>query len=432
MRPFARLWAWWVGLRAVISGSGRHAPLPSVGHDPRKIPAGRVFQAFASWLPLKKFALAILSSMLTAGWLTAAGHRNYDLRGSEVLLRDAPVVLEAVDGRQLPAVEVERLRRDFGVVPQSGPFLALLTAYAEQQQLYRQASALLEKGRYNELSALIDKAEQGGKATVALLQLRGVPQALQALRLHCARRPYVAAEDLERALSALEPYGELLKDSAAFRAFWQGEGELLERLRDGEREVRQSKLLDRLDWALATMGMESQCADILVKLALEGNATGVLRLVSGTRQCRPSSLLSGMLADFADAELILPEGVSPRDLELALALTWERLTPAQRRSGGHWLDAVSPVTLTAQAMQAGLRKSQPQFLSALRRWRSQATAAQLRSRAPAFLPAMLQTATGGKGRGGSHWSAALPGWPEFFQMTDDLLGQPEDAPGDRN
>ncbi len=367
------------------------------------------------------FSFCLLSSQNS--WC-ASGRRHYDLQRSEALIKCGEALVNS-GGGPLTREVMNELTPALATIPQSESLVALLNERTELHRIYERAAELLSKGKYNELSALIDEAEESGKATAYLLQLRGLPLAFQALSLYCARRPYDNAEDLERALSMLSPYQESLSASPAFVAFLQHEQDNLTHLRVNEWAARVSRQLKQLDWALATAGREHECSEILREMLGMKAQSGLLRLVTGTQSCRASALLKACLEVSENEELSMPEGVSTEEFELALALTWERLTKAQRHHAQRWLlrSEAHPVTLTALAMQAGMRGSQEQFVVALKNWRQRASARELRMDAPAFLPAMLQLASGGirpSEKQREHWRVVAPGVPEILSSLHDL------------
>jgi hypothetical protein len=374
---------------------------------------------------LKKLFFAILVfclSAIFADGVWAAGHRHYDLQRSEALIKCGEALV-ASGGKPLSPETMDEIMPGLALIGQSSSLIALLNERTEQYSLYERAAELLAKGNYNALSAMIDDAEENGKATAYLLQLRGLPQAFQALALYCARRPYDTAEDLERALSVLEPFQESLSSSSRFMEFWRGEQDALVRLRASEGAARVSKQLHKLDWALATAGREHECEEIMRELISMKPQPALMRLTSGTQACRASVLLKECLDVSEDTELSIPDGVSTEEFELALALTWEQLSSAQRRNAQRWLRNAHVQTLTAQAMQAGIRGSLEQFIAALKSWRQRASARELRVDAPAFLPAMLQLASGGArptAAQRAHWGAGAPGWPEILEALYDL------------
>ena len=116
----------------------------------------------------------------------------------------------------------------------------ILQDQVARRELFLEANTLLQEQRFNDMARLIDDAEKRGEATPALLELRGLPQALQALSLFCARRPYQNSKDLEQSLDFLAPWTAELARLApnAFPTFLESQKALLEELREAERQRR--------------------------------------------------------------------------------------------------------------------------------------------------------------------------------------------------
>ena len=120
--------------------------------------------------------------------------RTYDLAPSRALLATGEQLLDSE--RASSAVPSELLAQ----LEATAAGRALAGALREQQSqhaLVAEANRLLVEERYNDLAELLERAQREGLATSQLLELTGLPQALQALRLYCARRPYEHAADLE-------------------------------------------------------------------------------------------------------------------------------------------------------------------------------------------------------------------------------------------
>ncbi|NMA43774.1 MAG: hypothetical protein GX946_10395 [Oligosphaeraceae bacterium] len=174
----------------------------------------------------------------------------YDERKSEALTRASAMLRE------------QRYDEAIALLQATGPgeyhsLLELLHAQQNDLALLRQANALLLKGDYNELIALIEKAERRGEASPQLLQYRSLPQALQALQLFCRKRPWESAADLETAMHWLQPYLPVLQESAVFRDFWQQQEREKQALLEAEKRAGDAELIRQIDWELANFNEEA-------------------------------------------------------------------------------------------------------------------------------------------------------------------------------
>ena len=150
--------------------------------------------------------------------------RAYDLTASRALLATGEQLLQesmAAEGATGEVVSAETLA-ELEATPVGRRLAGALREQQVQHELVARANQLLAAERYNDLAVLLERAQREGLATTELLELTGLPQALQALRLFCARRPYEHAADLEQNLEFLRPWVRQLQElSPAFQAFHQ-------------------------------------------------------------------------------------------------------------------------------------------------------------------------------------------------------------------
>jgi hypothetical protein len=249
---------------------------------------------------------------------------------------------------------------------------------------------MLTAGKYNDLALFIERVEQEGKVTPALLQLRGLPQALQALRLFCARRPFVNSRDLEQALNFLRPYApELASHSSFFQDFMNAQQQELAEMRSREISRKVEEMLRELDWTLACRSTFKHYPVLLRKLAETAPDSPLFRYVrlpGGTAGPALNRWLDGG-DGFANAE------APPQWLELALAVTWSSLTPERQQLAAEALKKnPQMVTLTGTAAQAGFLNSASHFERAIAMWAERASAQTMTKDAPAFAEAYLNLA----------------------------------------
>ena len=366
------------------------------------------------WFPL---ALAVSLALLAGCGRreSRTARPSYDLGRSE-RLRVAGERLLSPGGAGWEGIS-EELR----AVPESGELRQLLTAREKQEALCREAQKYLDEGRPNDLAALIDAAELRGEATPQLLQLRSMPQALQALRLFCSRQPYERAEDLEQSLNFLKPYVEELSEHAeSFRRFHASQLALLGELRRKEEVRKVSAWLRRLDWALATAGREREAGECLRKIASEAPNAAFLKYINKALN-GPGEALEQWLDQGAEwGRAAIPDD----QLELALAVAWRSLSSDRREAAARALAKKTwePTTLTGTAMRGWVLKSVPLCQAALSRWRAQATGRELQECAPSFLPSYLGLLLGERngGRDGKRldvWRHPVPGPGELLHQS---------------
>lgn len=272
----------------------------------------------------------------------------YDLGKSEALL-DAGQALRS--GAQV----WEELSECAGLDPQVS---RILREEGSQRELFAEANRLLQEQRFHDLSALLDDAERQGRATPTLLQLRQLPQALQALSLFCARRPYQKSEDLAQALIFLEPWKAELSRMApkAFPPFWKNQEELLEELRMQEFLVKRDQWMHKLDVALN---------------ALPGEGASVNECLSGLlalSQERPVHLLELLEAPLGE---ILADSASwSAESELCCVLRLGELTEAQKELLRGRLSREELRTFSGRVLCAQLGGDPVAFLELIAPWRA--------------------------------------------------------------
>ena len=145
--------------------------------------------------------------------------RVYDLAQSQALMATGEQLLDGIENAS--AVSAETMAQ-LEATPDGRRVADALHEQWAQRELVTEANQLLATERYNDLAELLERAQREGLATTQLLELNGLPQALQALRLYCARRPYEHARDLEQNLEFLRPWlRQLQAFSPAFQNFYQ-------------------------------------------------------------------------------------------------------------------------------------------------------------------------------------------------------------------
>lgn len=266
----------------------------------------------------------------------------YDLGPSEALL-ESGLSLERGDG------EWEKREKEGRLSPQVA---RILQEENGQRELMEAANELLREQRYHDFTELLDRAEREGRATPALLQLRGLPQALQALSLFCARRPFTKSQDLEDSLVFLSPWREELSRMApeAFPPFWEAQEALLASLRQEEFLRRCRACEEELELALLTRQWHSRIPQCLEAFSRLGGEPELLRCLA--------SPPGGWLA---------PEGWCAAR-ELAAWLRWDELLPQERTSLKRLLEERQPATMAGRLLLGRLTPSPEAFLETLLLW----------------------------------------------------------------
>ena len=237
--------------------------------------------------------------------------RVYDLAQSRALMTTGEQLLDGIeDATAVPAEAMAQLE----ATPDGRRVADALHEQWAQRELVTEANQLLATERYNDLAELLERAQREGLATTQLLELNGLPQALQALRLYCARRPYEHASDLEQNLEFLRPWlRQLQAFSPAFQNFYQEQQAQLLAMRQQEAVAVEENILQRLDWMLSTTALSSQAGDYLAQAANDFPQLPILRYLSRSGTAwQPTVLL--------DQQLSSPSGF------LARASTRERLS----------------------------------------------------------------------------------------------------------
>lgn len=301
---------------------------------------------------------------------------EYDFHASQLLCAGSEAIASAGNSSLATVFKDEKPPRHLSELH------AVIQMRANEQLLLEEARKMLAEGRYNDLALFIEQVEQDGKVTPALLQLRGLPQALQALRLYCARRPFQSADDLNQALTFLRPYEpELALHSPFFREFIDSQYLELTEMHKREMEQKVAALLKKLDWTLACKKSYKHHPIILRQIMDTAPKSPFLAYVASP-QGAPGPALNRWLDSGADFKTA---GVPADWLELALAVTWPHLTPDRKKYAAEALKKNSEIiTLTGTAARAGFLNSASLFEKAIRRWTEQATPAELAEDAPSF------------------------------------------------
>ncbi len=324
--------------------------------------------------------MAILLAALLLGCgcgRTQAHEASYDLARSEALLDIGDALLEHPEGASSPALW-QRLNADerFRQNEAFRELARLNEDYRRQRELFAQARQLLDLARYNDLAAAINAAEQRGEVTHRLLALRDLPQALLALKLYCARRPYQSADDIGHALDFLQPYRTVLDTSSAFQAFLEEQKALQGHLAQQEREREIADAMARLDLAIA-----ADAPDVALQLMHLRNAHPEAPLVQFLLvDGRPSPRLQELLHAG-----VLPPPEERAALELALAVARPAMDADERAASERLLRALPEnATLTGTALKGACLKEVALLEKAIAAWQARGGEG-----APAFLPAYL-------------------------------------------
>ena len=271
----------------------------------------------------------------------------YDLGKSDALL-DAGEALRS--GSQV----WEELSQGEDLNPQVA---RILREEGSQRELFAEANRLLQEQRFHDLSALLDEAERQGRATPTLLQLRQLPQALQALSLFCARRPYQKSEDLSQSLIFLEPWKAELSRMApkAFPPFWESQEALLEELRLQEFQAKCAAWIHSLDVALnAFPGEGASVNECLTEL----------QALSQERTVPMMELLKAPLE-----EILADDASWSAEHELACTLRWTELSEEQKTLLQARLSREETRTFSGRVLAARLSTAPVAFLELIAPWR---------------------------------------------------------------
>ncbi len=310
--------------------------------------------------------------------------RVYDLAQSQALMATGEQLLDGIEDAS--AVSAETMAQ-LEATPDGRRVADALHEQWAQRELVTEANQLLATERYNDLAELLERAQREGLATTQLLELNGLPQALQALRLYCARRPYEHARDLEQNLEFLRPWlRQLQAFSPAFQNFYQEQQAQLLAMRQQEAVAVEENILQCLDWMLSSTALSSQAGDYLAQAANDFPQLPILRYLSrpGTAW-QPTVLLEQQLSS--------PSGFLSRastrerlSLELAIALTWDALDDdAHQRIAEEWKNFPATTLLTGTFLRAKCLKNVELFENGFASWQRQATEAECLRDSPAFL-----------------------------------------------
>jgi hypothetical protein len=271
----------------------------------------------------------------------------YDLGKSDALL-DAGEALRS--GSQV----WEELSQGEDLNPQVA---RILREEGSQRELFAEANRLLQEQRFHDLSALLDEAERQGRATPTLLQLRQLPQALQALSLFCARRPYQKSEDLSQSLIFLEPWKAELSRMApkAFPPFWESQEALLEELRLQEFQAKCAAWIHSLDIALNALPGEGPAVN---------ECLTELQALSQERTVPMMELLKAPLE-----EILADDASWSAEHELACTLRWTELSEAQKALLQARLSREEARTFSGRVLAARLSTAPVAFLELIAPWR---------------------------------------------------------------
>ena len=360
--------------------------------------------------------LALLLLLVVSCQRESEQERTYDLTQSQALMVTGEQLLDG--GAEASAVSAETLAQ-LETTPAGRRVADALREQWAQRALVAEANQLLASERYNDLAELLERAQHEGLATSQLLELNGLPQAFQALRLYCARRPYEHASDLEQNLEFLRPWLRQLQTlSPTFQEFYQEQQEQLLAMRRQEAVAAEENILQRLDWMMASATQSSQAADYLAQAADEFPQLPILRYLSRTGDAwQPTSALlqeisasSGFLARASARERL--------SLELAIALVWEALDDDTRqRLTQEWENSPVTSSLTGTFLRAKCLKSIELFEDGVAVWQRHASEEERLNDAPAFLADYLDSKFSNQPPTSSWGTAA----PDFASVLTRLL-----------
>ncbi|MBQ4479544.1 MAG: hypothetical protein II943_02790 [Victivallales bacterium] len=288
---------------------------------------------------MRGLSISILILLLMAAGLSCRketnAERSYDLNASRALLTTGELLLDGQgDSPDLPPETIRHLEH----VPEGRQLVSVLHAQRLQRELINEANQLLATERYNDLAGLLERAQRENLATSQLLELAGLPQALQGLRLYCARRPYERAADLEQNLDFLRPWVRQLQElSPAFQAFYLEQQQQLIAMRQQEAAAAEEEILHKLDRMLASAQSAPQGVDFLTQAATDFPQLPILRFVQRMGNAwHPTEALRTQLATASGvfARASTRERLS---LELAIALSWNSLgVDLRQRLAAEW------------------------------------------------------------------------------------------------
>ncbi|MCQ2397383.1 MAG: hypothetical protein MJ106_06785 [Lentisphaeria bacterium] len=322
--------------------------------------------------------ILVLSLMLTGisckgkAGRQSGRHRKYDLGRSEALLEAGEAFLSE-----------DACWEDLAHSALLGDRLTgILRDDVSRRELFQAANALLQQERLNDLAALIDDAEKRGEATPALLELRGLPRALQALSLFCARRPYQKAQDLEQSLNFLSPWCEELSRLApeAFPPFLESQNALLNELLEKEKRERVLALQKDFCHAVTTSGgIGDDPISILVEIASVDETAEILDYMSPDMTMRAGLKTALLAGEWSEA------------LELSSFVCWKHLDSETRSAMASLLEDGAVFTLAGNVLKARVHASAKEFLDAIQQWQKECPTEELTTAYPSFLEESLES-----------------------------------------
>ena len=346
------------------------------------------------------------------------GGREYDLHTSELLLTTGDELFQA-DERPtgfppelLAELETNRL---------TSPLAQVLQAQVVQRELIQEANRLLAAERYNDLAALLEKAQREGIATTQLMELNGLPQALQALRLYCARRPYERAADLEQNLDFLRPWLRQLQSlSPAFQLFYQEQQTQLLAMRQQEAAAAEEQVLKRLDWLLACERQKGQASDYLAQVAEAFPQLPILKLLQ--RQPNAGWQAAASLRELlATGDALSHASTRERlSIELAVALAWNSLGTAETAVLAQEWKKLPAVSLTGTFLQASCLKDHALFENAIAAWQRNASPTEQAEDSPAWLSVYLECLLGKDAQSADAWRCPAVDFATALRRTANL------------
>ena len=242
--------------------------------------------------------------------------------------------------------------------------LEQLQARRNAHEVMLKAQELLENGEYDALLAHIGQVEAQGIATPALLRLRDLPPALEALAVFKARMPWQDAESMRLALLMLQPHIERLADSPAFRDFLNAQQqEFLQRQKQETAEAVQA-LMEALTWQTIA-NLTDKNADSLKKLKKISPENDLFLYISANDGA-PTQAMRQIISGGNGAAI-----ASPRTFSLAFMMATPALTDDERTAGEAIIaDFPEEIDdLPGTIVKARFLKSRPLAWTAFLNWR---------------------------------------------------------------
>ena len=342
---------------------------------------------------MRHLLCSILFLLLVAGAVSCRQEKQeehaYDLSTSQALLAIGEQLLN--EPEESPVLSPE-FSHQLEETSEGRQLTGILQNQRLQRELIHEANLLLATERYNDLAGLLERAQREDLATSQLLELAGLPQAFQALRLFCARRPYERAADLEQNLDFLRPWARQLQTlSPTFQAFYQEQQQQLMAMRQQEAVAAEEHILRELDRKLASAKNASQATDFLGQAANEFPQLPILQLVQRIdNEWHPTELFlkqlnspAGFLARASTRERL--------SLELAIALIWNKIgLDLHQRIADEWKISGDTISLTGTLLRAVCLNNTTFFENGIRAWQDQASPDDLLHDAPSYLPDYLK------------------------------------------